>query len=104
MIPMDKMFASIHINLKTGFFRTEPYILQVFRESLKLTHVSSDQIKEISIDCMDIKGVTVSTGVSAEVEIRTNQTTWIGAFPKMVDISEITGAFKLVLGKRFLYM
>lgn len=104
VMPMDKMCASINMNLKTGFFRTEPYVLQVFRESLKLIPASNDKINEIVIACMDVKGVTISTGVSGEVEIRTNQATWIGAFPKMVDVSEIIGAFKMVLGKRFLYM
>lgn len=101
---MEKTCASINMNLKTGFFRTEPYVLQVFGESLKLIPASSDKTKEMVIDCLDIKGVTVSTGVSAEVEIRTNQTTLIGAFPKKVNISEITGAFKMILGKRFIYM
>ena len=101
---MDKMCASINMNLKTGFFRTDPYVLHVFGESLKLIPAHCDNTKEIVIDCMDIKGVIISTGESAEVEIRTKQITWIGSFPKMVDESEIVGAFKKVLGDRFLYM
>ena len=101
---MSDIYVKVKINLKTGFFRTEAYVLQVFGEYLELIPISSDAVKEITIDFTNIKAITISSGEPIEIEIRANQATWIGTFPKMVDLGEIIKVFRMVLGKKFIYI
>lgn len=99
---MRDICARVNIRLKTGFFRTEAYILQVSPEYLQLIPASRDAEKEVTIDYTDIRAITISSGDPVEIEIRANRAIWIGTFPKMADIREINQVFAKVLGKKFL--
>jgi len=101
---MSEICVRVNINLKTGFFKSEAYVLQVCGDFFKLMPACSEEVKGIVIEYKNIKTITVSSGEPVEIEIRAGEDIWVGTFPKITDISEIIKFFSMVLGEKFIYI
>ena len=102
VVLMKDISSMFNINLKTGFFKTESYILSIEQESLKLIPANKNRTQDgVVIQYSDIKTVNVSSGMPVEMEIITENKTYIGAFERSKDISGVINNFKNVLGKSF---
>ncbi len=90
------------LNLNTGFFKKEAYILQLTEGFIKFIPVDNDS-KNIIIKSAEIKSVSISRGVPVEIEFRTENNRYIGTFPKTEDISDIIVLYKKFLGEKFYF-
>ena len=100
---MNKICEKYILNLKTGFFKTEAYALFVQEDSLRLAPGNKDSISgEVVIKLGDIKTISISDELPFEIEIRTDKTTFVGAFSKTADISEIDMKLKQIFSKRYI--
>jgi hypothetical protein len=64
--------APFNINLRTGFFKTEPYSVSVSREALTFTRAGGiEGAEQFMIDYRDVQSVVILGGFPAELEIRT---------------------------------
>ncbi len=101
---MDETHVKVNLKIKTGFFKTEPAVLLLQQQSMKLISVNNVTIPEEVIDYSSIKTICITDGNPAELEIRTDKAAIIGTFSKSADIGEIVKILKKIFDIRFLYI
>lgn len=91
-----------NINLRTGFFKSEPYIVAVSCEALVFTRAGDKSGGQFQIDCTGVKGVAIFGKMPSELEIRMAEEVLTGTFPSPADAAAAATILRLVFGKRFL--
>ncbi|MEW6573771.1 MAG: hypothetical protein AB1374_09085 [Bacillota bacterium] len=100
---MQDVPAPFNINLRTGFFKTEPYTVSVSREALTFTRAGGiEGAEQFMISCRDVQSVVILGSFPAELEIRTEKGVFTGTFQKPADMDAAAAALRAVFGKRFL--
>lgn len=96
--------ALIHfkLNLKTGFFKSEPYILTITDESLTFVQSRKKSRNVINIiPCANVKSIAIFAGSPMELEIRTEKEAFIGTLQEPVDLYGVIASLEAVFGKKF---
>lgn len=92
-----------NLNLRTGFFKTEPCVVTMSRKALVFTRAGEDRSEEkFLVDCADVKSVVIFGKTPAELEIRTAKKVFTGTFQSSAEVVEAVAALRAVFGKRFL--
>lgn len=91
------------LNLKTGFFKSEPYIVKVTDEALTFVRIRGKmrESKKI-IPCAEVKSIAILGRSSAELDVRTEKEVFIGTLQEPVDLIAISETLATVFGKKFL--
>lgn len=97
--------ACIHfkLNLKTGFFKSEPYIATVTGAALTLVR-NQEQTGESKniIPCGEVQSIVIFRRSPAELEVKTEKEVFIGTLQEPVDLVAVAEVLRKVFGARFL--
>ncbi len=97
--------APIHfkLNLKTGFFKSEPYIVTVTDEALTFVRNRGKTRKSKNIiPCGDVKSIAIFGRSPIELEVRTEKEVFIGILQEPVDVAVVSEVLQAMFGIRFL--
>lgn len=100
---MGDTLIHFKLNLKTGFFKSEPYIVTVTDEALTFVRNRGKTRKSKNIiPCGDVKSIAIFGRSPAELEVRTEKEVFIGALQEPVDLVAVSEVLQAVFGIRFL--
>jgi len=91
------------IKLKTGFFKLEPFIMIINDDELILKQDLEKNPEEFRINISDIKTISIYNQLPLEIEIITENESFIANFIAENDKSEILAFIYLIFGNRFNY-
>ncbi|MCR4437327.1 MAG: hypothetical protein NUV41_16145 [Eubacteriales bacterium] len=96
--------APLHfkLNMKTGFFKSEPYIVTVTDEAITFVRNrrKTRESKKI-ISCADVKSIAIFERSPAELEVRTEKEVLIGILQEPVDAAKVSEVLQAMFGMRF---
>jgi len=80
-------FVTYEIRFKTGFFKTQCYILNIFERKMILTPREKDKLEQIVIIDKDLIAVEIINKDSsgAEIEIKTKNESYFGIITTGID-------------------
>lgn len=94
----------MRVDLRTGFFKSEPYLLEMAGEKLILSHAGGQNGKNpIAIPCADIVSIVVDERFPAEIEIKTKKEVFVGIVREPDSLREAVITLKAVFGSRFFH-
>ncbi|MFW6016121.1 MAG: hypothetical protein ACOCRK_06755 [bacterium] len=91
------------IKLKSGFFKLEPFTMIINYNELILRQYQVKNPKEFRIKITDIKTISIYNQLPLEIEIITENESFIANFIAEDDKSEILAFIYLIFGNRFNY-
>jgi len=102
VVRLKSKYLRQKLNLKTGFFKKEKYILTIDNHTLKIISTTQGNKKIIEIKTKDIKTISISKQTPCEIEIRTFNTVYLGTFPIEDDISGLLIFLQTLLDERLI--
>ncbi|MCR4443451.1 MAG: hypothetical protein QHH10_14125 [Peptococcaceae bacterium] len=103
---MGKPRARFRLELRTGFFKTETYTVELTEDALVFTRDTVGAGRdEFAVPCGEVRSIAVSGGSPAELEIRTAEEMYIGTWQENAsreELETVIDTLKEVFGKRFI--
>jgi len=93
------------IKLKTGFFKTEEYILDVSKTQTTLTPKDKLETSNIVIEASELISLTITKGKNylTEFEIHSRDCTYTGIIDRRYSFDQLIYDFTKELGDKFIF-